>query len=68
MVLTAFARSVFLPGRSFHVKDGALSCHAPSSKLTSKRARLGMGPDNCTDRAAVVSVSSRSILVLFKDQ
>ena len=68
MVLTALARSAFLPGRSFHAKDGSLSCHAPSSKLTSKRAKLGMGPDNCTDRVAVVSVSSRSILVLFKDQ
>ena len=68
MVLTAFACSVLLPGRSCHSKDGSLSCHAPSSKLTSKRAKLGMGPDNCTDRAAVVSVSSRSILVLFKDQ
>ena len=68
MVLIAFVRNVLLPGRRFHAKDGSLSCHAPSSKLTSKRAKLGMGPDNCTDRAAVVSVSYRSILVLFKDQ
>ena len=58
----------FCPGAVSTRKTGRSACHAPSSKLTSKRARLGMGPDNCTDRAAVVSVSSRSILVLFKDQ